>query len=174
MITFWARNYRYGRRQVLETVAHELAHAWYGDTVTPDDWSEVWMNEGMAMYVEALYSTSQGWRTWIPTGTGSSTPRRRPLAVWLYGPPGAYKPSQFAQVNVYYCTARMLVRLPLKRRAATYDSRRAPLAAPNTAKRVPEDHVDWIAASSGQDRAALRAWFDEWLDVADPSGLTGS
>ena len=62
MITFGADNYRFGSREVQQTVAHELAHAWYGDTVTPDDWSDVWMNEGMAMYVEAAYSTARGWR----------------------------------------------------------------------------------------------------------------
>ena len=64
LVTFGARNYRLGTREVRQTVVHELAHAWYGDTVTPDDWSDLWMNEGMAMYVEALFSTSQGWQTW--------------------------------------------------------------------------------------------------------------
>lgn len=167
MITFGAENYRYGRRQVLETVAHELAHAWYGDTVTPDDWSEVWMNEGMAMYVEALYSTSQGWRTWSYWNREFT----HDDALWrsLYGPPGAYKPSQFAQVNVYYCTARMLVRLRERLGAATYDSllRRWPQEHRNTAQNRTT-YVDWIAASSGQDRAALRAWFDEWLTSPTP------
>jgi cation:H+ antiporter len=34
-----------------DNVVHEIAHQWYGDTVTPRDWSDVWMNEGMAFYL---------------------------------------------------------------------------------------------------------------------------
>ncbi len=35
-----------------EVIVHELAHQWYGDQVTPNDWRDVWMNEGMAMYLQ--------------------------------------------------------------------------------------------------------------------------
>jgi len=33
-------------------VAHELAHQWFGDTLTCRDWSEAWLNEGFATYFE--------------------------------------------------------------------------------------------------------------------------
>lgn len=36
--------------------AHELAHQWFGDYVTCRDWSEIWLNESFATYMEALWT----------------------------------------------------------------------------------------------------------------------
>ena len=35
--------------------AHELAHQWFGDYVTCRDWSEIWLNESFATYMDALF-----------------------------------------------------------------------------------------------------------------------
>jgi aminopeptidase N len=34
---------------------HELAHEWWGNLLTAKDWSDVWIHEGLATYMEALY-----------------------------------------------------------------------------------------------------------------------
>ena len=164
MITFGADNYRFGAREVQQTVAHELAHAWYGDTVTPDDWSDVWMNEGMAMYVEAAYSTARGWR---PAAYWEREFSRND-ALWrtLYGPPGAFHRNQFAQINVYYCAARMWVRLREVVGAAQFDElvRRWPQEHRNTVQ-DRASFVAWLSAGTGRN---LQPFFDEWLTSRTP------
>ena len=40
-----------------DTIVHEIVHQWYGDRVTPDDWRDLWMNEGMAMYLQFVWQS---------------------------------------------------------------------------------------------------------------------
>jgi len=37
------------------TIVHELAHQWWGDYITCQDFHHIWLNEGFATYSEALY-----------------------------------------------------------------------------------------------------------------------
>ncbi|KUM99444.1 hypothetical protein AQI95_38610 [Streptomyces yokosukanensis] len=43
-------------------LVHELAHQWFGNSVTPRHWKDVWLSEGLATYAEWLWEEKRGGR----------------------------------------------------------------------------------------------------------------
>jgi aminopeptidase N len=49
----------YGEKEVADgrgPVAHEIAHQWFGNSVTERDWDDVWLSEGFATYFDLLFT----------------------------------------------------------------------------------------------------------------------
>ncbi|MCL7425156.1 M1 family metallopeptidase [Streptomyces sp. YS415] len=43
-----------------ELLVHEIAHQWFGNSVTPASWKDMWLNEGFATYAEWLWREDHG------------------------------------------------------------------------------------------------------------------
>jgi len=44
-----------GDREYETIIVHEMAHHWFGNSLTPAAWADIWLNEGFARYSEALW-----------------------------------------------------------------------------------------------------------------------
>jgi aminopeptidase N len=42
-----------------EAIVHELAHQWFGDSVSLENWRDIWLKEGMATYAQWLWLTRE-------------------------------------------------------------------------------------------------------------------
>ena len=64
---FYADNLFKRREMGTGIIAHETAHQWFGDAVTPKSWGHLWLSEGFASYFEQL---------WVEKSEGEKSFRR--------------------------------------------------------------------------------------------------
>jgi len=85
-----------------EIIAHELAHQWWGDALTPQSFVDIWLNEGFASYFDALFTEfkygeeaflerMEDFRTYIETDGSLAYPIYNPPPEFLFGRAVYYK-----------------------------------------------------------------------------------
>ncbi|MFC8127934.1 M1 family metallopeptidase [Streptomyces sp. NPDC057302] len=156
-------------------MVHELAHQWFGDSVSPASWSDLWLNEGHATWYEALfaeekskkpvqkrmreaYRQSDGWRA---AGGPPASPK---------GPAPGQKISIFRPV-VYDGSALVLYALRQEIGHRNFDRlERDWVHTYRDGNATTADFVRLASATSGRD---LSGFFDAWLYGAKTPPMPG-
>ncbi|CAN5468015.1 M1 family metallopeptidase [soil metagenome] len=62
-LAIFGRNHVDGAHGSDRLIAHELAHQWFGNSLTVGRWKDIWLHEGFACYAEWLWSEASGGAT---------------------------------------------------------------------------------------------------------------
>ena len=62
-------------RSIVDLVTHEIAHQWFGDSITERDWDDAWLSEGFATYFTLLFTEHSQGRDAFVAGLRSSRAR---------------------------------------------------------------------------------------------------
>jgi aminopeptidase N len=143
---------------------HEMAHSWWGDAVTLDDWPDIWLNEGFATYCEALFyermNGRAGYMGEIESDRDSYFAQAAKEDFAVYDPPEG----ELFNWGIEYCKGSMVLHM-LRRVVgdeAFFESLRSYFRAHRYGNASRVDFQSACESESGMD---LQWYFDEWLDA---------
>ncbi|MFI5808003.1 M1 family metallopeptidase [Streptomyces sp. NPDC051561] len=154
-------------------MVHELAHHWFGNSVSPRGWSDLWLNEGHATWYEALYADKQRpLQARMKAAYANSDGWRR-----AGGPPAAPKPSGPGQKIgifrpvVYEGSALVLYALRQEIGEAAFDRvERRWVRKHRDSSATTSDFVELASDVADRD---LSGFFEQWLYGANTPPMPG-
>ncbi|WP_326815104.1 M1 family metallopeptidase [Streptomyces sp. NBC_01763] len=156
-------------------MVHELAHQWFGNSVSPQAWSDLWLNEGHASWYEARYAEEHAKRslerrmrdayTRSDSWRAAGGPPARPVA-----PSPGEKISIFRPA-VYDGSALVLYALRQEIGEPAFDQlERSWVRTRRDSTATTKDFVRLASQIAGRD---LTAFFDGWLYRAKTPPMPG-
>lgn len=140
-------------------LVHEASHQWYGDLVTPTTWDDLWMNEGMAMYLQLQWQAETG-----GFDVEESMDYLRSVEPGLRrtnGPPARTDPARFGTSGVYYGGALLWHTVRTRVGADGFDEcSRAWLAEHALGNADRAQLVDFWASCTDTPPEVFRAWLE--------------
>ncbi len=143
------------------TLVHELAHMWYGDSVTLTQWPDIWLHEGFATWSEWIWSEHQGNKTaaqWFKQL--HNTPAQND-AFWNPPPGDPGSPVYLFNGTIYYRGAMTLQALRERVGDPTFFRIMRDWAQQNRFGNVTTP--EFIALAERDSGLNLEHFFDVWL-----------
>jgi aminopeptidase N len=140
------------------TIAHEMAHMWFGDWVSLDSWGEMWRNEGFATYIQIMWETRDDPEALeLQIESARTSVAENQIYLPLGNPPAEY----LFNYNVYYGGAVVVHELrQLMGDEAFFAGLRLYFQRYGGGTASDADFQAVMEEASGQ---ALDAFFAEWL-----------
>jgi aminopeptidase N len=149
---------------------HELSHQWFGDSVAPRSWSDVWQNEGHASWYEFTYAAEKGY---LRDDTGFADFTALMKQVYALGDqfraddgpvarPRSGDPDALFSSNVYYGGALVLYALRQRIGEASFERVERAWVRKNRGTSVSTGDFIRLATRVSKD-PGVDAFLREWL-----------